>query len=158
MKSNSPKHRLNTKSQSLSGFSFFNTQSWLRMLELYYNFFTRFCDVNKIEELEMDTDSLYPAPAEKELEDCIRPEMRAEWQRLRSNDCVGSFIADAVAIVFPRTCCVKHKQHDKSESMAYSKKSSDIRRCYVYVVRHTAAMTSPLIILNLAVKVSTNAY
>ena len=31
----------------------------LRMLELYFNFFIRFCDVNKIGELEMDTDSLY---------------------------------------------------------------------------------------------------
>ena len=39
------------------------------MLELYYNFFTKLCDVNKFEELEMDTDSLYLALAEKELED-----------------------------------------------------------------------------------------
>ena len=53
------------------------------MLELYYNFLTRFCDVNKFVELEMDTDSLYLPLAEKELEDCIRPEMRAEWQKLR---------------------------------------------------------------------------
>ena len=30
----------------------------LRMLELYYNFLDKFCDVNKFEELEMDTDSL----------------------------------------------------------------------------------------------------
>ena len=37
------------------------------MLELYYNFFTRSCDVNKFEELEMDTDSLYLALAEKGL-------------------------------------------------------------------------------------------
>ena len=87
----------------------------LRMLELYYNFITRFCDVNMFEELEMDTDSLYLALAEKELEDCIRPEMRAEWQRLRSNDCVDNFTADAVANFFARTCCVKHKQHDKRE-------------------------------------------
>ena len=87
----------------------------LRMLELYYNFFTRFCDVNEFEELEIDTDLLYPALAEKELEGCIRLEMRAEWQRLRSNDCVGSFTADAVANFFPKTCCVKHKQHDKRE-------------------------------------------
>ena len=28
----------------------------LRMLELYYNFFDQFCDVNKFEELETDTD------------------------------------------------------------------------------------------------------
>ena len=87
----------------------------LRMLELYYNFFTRFCDVNKFEELEMDTDSLYLALAERTLEDCIRPEMRAEWQRLRSNDGVDNFTADAAANFFPRTCCVKYKQHDKRE-------------------------------------------
>ena len=63
----------------------------------------------------MDTDSLYLALAEKKLEDCIRPEMSAEWQKLRINDCVDSFTAEAVAIFFPRTCCVKHKQHDKRE-------------------------------------------
>ena len=63
----------------------------------------------------MDTDSLYLALAEKELEDCIRPEMRAEWQRWRINDCVDSFTADAVANFFPRTCSVKYKQHDKLE-------------------------------------------
>ena len=85
----------------------------LRMLELYNNFFTRFCVVNKFEEPERDKDTLYLAFAEKELEDCIRPEMRAEWQKLRSNDCVDSFTADAGANFFPRTCCVKHKQHDK---------------------------------------------
>ena len=60
----------------------------------------------------METDSLYLALAEKELEDCIRPEIRAECQRLRSNYCVDNFTADAVANFFPRTCCVKHKQHD----------------------------------------------
>ena len=67
----------------------------LRMLELCYNFFIKFCDVNKFEELEMDSDLLYLALAEKELEDCIRAEMRIEWQRLRSNDCANSFSADA---------------------------------------------------------------
>ena len=30
----------------------------LRMLELYHNFFKIFCDTDKYEELEMDTDSL----------------------------------------------------------------------------------------------------
>ena len=85
------------------------------MLELYYNFFTKFCDVNKFEVLELDTDSLYLAFAEKVLEYCIRPEMRAERQRFWSNDCVDSFTADAAASFFPRTCCLKHKQHDKRE-------------------------------------------
>ena len=61
----------------------------------------------------MDTDLLYLDLAEKELEGCIKPELRAEWQRLRSNECVDSFTADAVANFFPEACCVKHKQHDK---------------------------------------------
>ena len=63
----------------------------------------------------MDTGSLYPGLAEKELEDGIKPEMRAEWQKLRSNYCVNSFTADAVANFSSRTCRVKHKQHDKRE-------------------------------------------
>ena len=46
----------------------------LRMLELYYNFFAKFYDVNKFEEVEMDTDLLFLALAEKKLYDCIRPE------------------------------------------------------------------------------------
>ena len=37
----------------------------LRMLELYYNFFEKFCDVNKFEEVEKDTDSLYLTLSEK---------------------------------------------------------------------------------------------
>ena len=40
-------------------FGFFTLQyAKLRRLELYYNFSTRFCDVNKFEVLEMDTDLL----------------------------------------------------------------------------------------------------
>ena len=106
------KAEIEQKEPILVGF-FILQYAKLRMLELYYNLFTIFCDINRFEELEMDTDSLYFALAEKELEDCIRPELRAEWQRLRSNDCVNSFTADAVANFFPRTCCVKHKHHDK---------------------------------------------
>ena len=108
------KAQIEHREQIIVGF-FILQYAKLWMLELYYNFFARFCDVNKFEKLEMDTDSLYLALAEKKLEDCTKPEMRAEWQRLRSNDCVDNFTADAVANFFPRTCCVKHKQHDKRE-------------------------------------------
>ena len=45
----------------------------LRILELYYNFFKKFCDTDKYEELEMDTDSLYLALSEENLEDVILP-------------------------------------------------------------------------------------
>ena len=87
----------------------------LRMLELYYNFFDRFCDVNKLEELEMDTDSLYLALSEKELCDCIREEAKAEWGLLRTEDCKDDFTANATTNFFPRTCCTKHIKHDKRE-------------------------------------------
>ena len=45
----------------------------LRMLELYYNFLAKYCDVTKFEELEMDTDPPYLALSEHDLYDCIRP-------------------------------------------------------------------------------------
>ena len=45
-----------------------------RRLELYYNFLTNFCDVKMFDGLETDTDSL----AEQELEDYMRPQVRAE--------------------------------------------------------------------------------
>ena len=106
------KAQIEHKEPIIVGFFIFQ-HAKLRMLELYYNFFTKFCDANKFEDLEVDTDSLYLVVAGKELEDCIRPELGAEWQRLRSNGCVDSFTADAVAIFFPRKCCVKHKTHDK---------------------------------------------
>ena len=85
------------------------------MLELYYNFFDKFCDVDKFEELEMDTDSLYLAPARENLYNCIRPAKKGECEVLRKRDCDYSFRADASQIFFPRTCCSKHKRHDKRE-------------------------------------------
>ena len=87
----------------------------LRMLELYYNFFDKFCDVNKFEELEMDTDSLYLALAEENLYDCIQPDKRVAWEKMRESDCRDSFKADAKSNFFPRTCYSIHKKHDKRE-------------------------------------------
>ena len=95
-----PKAQIEHKEPIIVGF-FILQYAKLRMLELYHNFFTKFCNVNMFEELETDTDSLYLALAEKELEDCIRLEMRTEWQRFRSNDCVDYFAADAVPIFSP---------------------------------------------------------
>ena len=86
-----------------------------RMLEPYYNFFERFCDVNKFEELEMDTDSLFLALSEKKLYDCIRDESKAEWELMRTEDCKNESTANAITNFFPRTCCKKHMKHDKRE-------------------------------------------
>ena len=73
------------------------------MLELYYNFFKKFCDTEKYEEVEMDTDSLCLALSEETLEDVIFPEKRAEYDQLRSKDCIDNFTANATNNLFPRT-------------------------------------------------------
>ena len=48
----------------------------LQMLELYSNFFDKYCDITKFEELEMDIDFLYLALSENDFYDCIRPAMK----------------------------------------------------------------------------------
>ena len=90
-------------------------KAMLRMLELYYNFFKKFCHTEKYEELEMDTDSLYLALSEENLDDIILPEKRNEWEVIHSRDCTDSFTANATGNSFPRTCCSAHKKHDKRE-------------------------------------------
>ena len=65
----------------------------LRMLELFYNFFKKFCDIDQYEELEMDTDSLYLALSEEILDGVVLPE--AEWDQLRSTFCTDNFTAKA---------------------------------------------------------------
>ena len=52
----------------------------------------------------MDIDSLNLALSEKELYDCIPKESEVEWDHLTAN---------ATTNFFPRTCCTKHKKHDK---------------------------------------------
>ena len=45
----------------------------LKLLELCYNFFWKFCDADKCEELEADTDSLYLALSKEDLGNVIPP-------------------------------------------------------------------------------------
>ena len=85
----------------------------LRMLELYFNFSKKFCDTEKYEELEMDTDSLYSALSEEKLEDIILPEKRNEWEAIRSRDCTDSFTRNATGNLFRKTRCTAHKKHDE---------------------------------------------
>ena len=69
----------------------------------------------------MDTDFLYLALSEENLEDAILPEKRAEWDQLRSKDCTDDFNANATDNFFPRTCCNVHKKHDKREPGLFRK-------------------------------------
>ena len=99
------------------------------MLELYYNFFKKFCDTDKYEELEMDTDSIYLALSEENLED-VTP----EWDQLRSKDCTDNFTANATDNFFPRSCCNVHKKHDKREPGLFKEEFRRIKTAKRFVV------------------------
>ena len=61
----------------------------------------------------MDTDSLYLALAEENLDNCILLEKKAQQKNIRRIDCRDDFIAHSKNIYFPRTCCAVHNNHDK---------------------------------------------
>ena len=123
----------------------------LRMLELYYNFFKKFCDTDKYEELEMDTDSLYLALSEENLEDVILPEKRAEWDQLRSKDCNDNFTANATDNFSPELAVMSTRNMIR-ESRVSSKKSLDVQKCCVSVAKHIVVMINRLTSTSLAAK------
>ena len=79
----------------------------LRMLELNYIFFQKFCYFNSFEEMEMDTDSLYLAVAHVLFEDCIKPDKTEVWNSIGMNDWSNTFAVDSSNNFFPRTRCSK---------------------------------------------------
>ena len=103
----------------------------LRMLELFYNFFKKFCDTDKYEELEMDTDSFYLALSEQNLEDVILAKKRAEWDQLRSEDCTDNFTAYAKDNFFPR--------NKIRENRDYLKKILEVQKCCVFLAKPIVA-------------------
>ena len=57
----------------------------LRMLEFYYDFLDRYFARKDFELIQMDTDSNYLAISGKKLEDIVRPEMKAEFEKQKKN-------------------------------------------------------------------------
>ena len=110
----------------------------LRILELCYNFFKKFCDTDNYEELEMDTDSFYLALSEENLEDVILPEKRAEWDQLRSEDCTDNFTANAIDNFFPELAVMstRNMTRDKRDCL---KKKSGVPKCCACVAIPTVA-------------------
>ena len=81
----------------------------LRMLELYYIFFKKFCDTDKYEEPELATDSFHLALSDDNLEDVILTEKRAEWDELRSKDCTDNFTANTTDNFSPELAVMSTK-------------------------------------------------
>ena len=123
----------------------------LRMLELYYNFFKKFCDTDKYEEFEMDTHSLYLALSDEILKHVILPERRAEWDHLPSKDCSDNFTANAADIFSPELAVMSTRNIIR-ESRVSSKKSLDVQKCYASVAKHIVVMINRLISTSIAAK------
>ena len=80
------KSEIKQKEPNTVGF-FILQNAVLRMLELYYNFFEKFCDTGNYDEKEFDTDSLFLALAEKKI---VR--LCTKWENAR----VGTFTQQKV--------------------------------------------------------------
>ena len=93
-----------------------------RILELCYNFFKKFCDADKFEELEMDTSSLYLSLLEEIFINVFLPKKGDNWNAMRSGDCTENFSANATDNFFRRLCCNTHKKHKKREPGIFKEK------------------------------------
>ena len=109
------------------------------MLELYYNYFRKYCYGNKFEEVIIDTDSWYLALTEYNLNDCILPEKKVQWTVTHRNDCRNDFIADAVKKIFLVHAALFIKIMT-SENSDYSKKNFAVLKCCACAARRIAAM------------------
>ena len=90
----------------------------------------------------MDTDSLYHAPSEKELEDCIRPEKRKQ----SGSNCdqrVELIVSLPTQLEFSPEGVVSITKNKASERLDNSMRSSDVQRRYVYIARRVAVIILP---------------
>ena len=103
---------------------FFNLQNAkLRMLELYYNSFDKYCDVTKFEELEMDTESLFLVLSEHALYDCVRPAMKKSGT-LCEVETVGLNFQPSQELISSLVLAALSIRITIGENLAYSRKNS----------------------------------
>ena len=150
----SPRLKLNRKNQSSSKSSFFSVQHYG-----CWNFntisFHQIRVVKRCPELEVDRDSPYLAHAEPDQEDSIQPELKIEWEKLPSTDSNDKVFADPVGNFYLRKVLSHTHKKNVQEAYLFSKESSDVQKCYVYVARGTAVMMLPETSFDSATKVST---
>ena len=70
----------------------------------------------------MNTDSLYLALTDENLDDSLLPEKKTQWARTRKNDRRDNFVDDAEEIFFPRTSCAVQRKLDKRKPVSFQEK------------------------------------
>ena len=53
----------------------------MHMVNLYYHVLREYCDMSKIDLVSMDTDSFTLSLSEEDLDACVKPEKRKDWER-----------------------------------------------------------------------------
>ena len=100
----------------------------------------------------MDTDSLYLALSEENLEDVILPEKGAEWDQLRSKNCTDDFTAKATDTICSKEPAVMSTRNMIRESQVSSKKSLGFQKCCVSVAKHIVVLIIIVTSTSLAAK------
>ena len=147
------KSRIDHKEPIIVGF-FILQYARLTTLQLKYNFFSPFCDRNKYELIETDTDCLYMALSEGKIDKIIRPEMRSVWYWMRQSECTDSFAANSSSNFFSREFCQKHAAFDK-RTPGLLRKNLDAPEWLLFAPKRTAVTMSKQSQLSYPVKDST---
>ena len=67
----------------------------LHMVSFYYDFINRFLDPTKFELLQMDTDSLYMSLSEENISDCVKTELKQEFDKIKDTWLVNPAVKTA---------------------------------------------------------------
>ena len=110
----------------------------LRILELYYNYFQKFCNFDSFEEMKMDTDSLYLALAHGSLEDCIKTDLR-EFGTTSEGMTVARPLLQIPATIFFLALVVPNISNMINESLDYLRRNSVALKGSVCAVEPIAA-------------------
>ena len=110
----------------------------LRMLELYYNFIKNFCDTDKYEELEMDTDSIYLALSEENLEEVIFPKSELNGTKYVLKIALITLLR-RLPTIFSSELAVMPTGNMIGNRRDCLKKSLDVQNCYPCVAKPIVA-------------------
>ena len=90
----------------------------LMLLQMYYDFFIKFCKNKSFELVHCDTDSIYICHCGDRLVDIIKPEMLAEFNKVVYDSCNDDIDINPGQnnYFLTRDCCQKHRSYDQYES------------------------------------------
>ena len=112
----------------------------LRMVQLYYNLYDKYCHVTKFDELDMGGDLLYLALSDHDLYYCMRPGMKKE-RKFCEVETARKNIQPTEHQLYSLLLVALSKGSTIDENLAYLKKNSAAKKWFVCVAKHIAVKT-----------------